>query len=325
MYREFARKETGIVFQITPYPGFSWSISRQRLFDRCPRAYYFRYYLSHNGWLRDAAEPARMAYRLSKLTTLDALLGLEVDRRARELEAQARQGRLLATAEELEELTRVELRRAWRSSRDSTAFEASPKSVTMLRSFYLEDGPPSDRDIERLNGKIPAAMRRLVALEHWERLRACGGDGCVLIPEFAHLFHRGVKVFAAADLAYVHEDRLHVIDWKTGRPGEDETFQVQLSAFGLIAADQALAGEVGDAGLRVEAVLEYLCQGESVAVQLAADWPEAALQTVELGVTAMRTYLRDPESNAPLEEQEFPRRDSGSCRYCDYVRLCERE
>ncbi len=75
---------------------------------------------------------------------------------------------------------------------------------------------------------------------------------------------------------------------------------------------------------RVEAVLEYLCRGETVAVPLPPDWPEGALETVDRGIAAMRTYLRDPESNAPLAEDEFPRRDSGACGHCDYVPLCDR-
>lgn len=54
-----------MAFEIRPYPEFSWSISRARLLRQCPRAYFYHYYLKHNGWLRDAPEQARLAYRLS--------------------------------------------------------------------------------------------------------------------------------------------------------------------------------------------------------------------------------------------------------------------
>ena len=62
-------------FEVKPYPELSWSISRQRKLDRCPRAFYCSYYLAWNGWLDDAPAESRMAYRLNKLTSLDALLG----------------------------------------------------------------------------------------------------------------------------------------------------------------------------------------------------------------------------------------------------------
>ena len=84
-----------MTFEIRPYPEFSWSISRQRKLDQCPRGYFYTYYLGWNGWLDDAPTETRVAYRLGKLTSLDALLGQQIDVRARELEAAARAGAVL--------------------------------------------------------------------------------------------------------------------------------------------------------------------------------------------------------------------------------------
>ena len=64
----------------------SWSTSRQRKLDPCPRAFCYSYHLAWNGRLDDAPAEPRMASRLNKLTTLDALLGQQIDERARELE-----------------------------------------------------------------------------------------------------------------------------------------------------------------------------------------------------------------------------------------------
>ena len=47
------------MFEIRPHPDFSWSISRQRKLDDCPRAYFFHYYGSHNGRLREAPSLAK--------------------------------------------------------------------------------------------------------------------------------------------------------------------------------------------------------------------------------------------------------------------------
>ena len=118
-----------MVFEIRPYPEFSWSMSRQRLFNQCPRAYYFNYYASWNGWLREAPPRARRAYRLKQLTGLDALLGQEIDERARELERAARHGDPLPSAELLARRTKDRLNEAWRSShRGRSAFEDRPKT-----------------------------------------------------------------------------------------------------------------------------------------------------------------------------------------------------
>ena len=49
-----------MTFEVRPYPD-SWSISRQRKLDQCPRAYFYTYYLDWNGWLDDA--PTAAAWR----------------------------------------------------------------------------------------------------------------------------------------------------------------------------------------------------------------------------------------------------------------------
>ena len=90
--------------------------------------------------------------------------------------------------------------------------------MTMLRSIYQRED--ADAEVARVREKIEPCLAHLRAVERWDRLRECGEDGCVLIPAFAHFFLDEVKLHAAADLAYVHENVLHVIDWKTGRPAE---------------------------------------------------------------------------------------------------------
>jgi len=44
--------------------------------------------------------------------------------------------------------------------------------------------------------------------------------------------------------------------------------------------------------------------------------------TVASGIAAMRKFMRDLVENAPLEITEFPRRESGLCRSCNFIPLC---
>jgi hypothetical protein len=305
------------MFEIRPFPEFAWSISRQRQLRDCPRAYYYRYYLSHNGWLREAPQESKLAYRLSKLTGLDALLGQEMDVRAREIEAAARGGTPLPTAADLEKRTRVALREAWRSSVDQRAtFEAKPNSVTMLRTFYIEGSRPSVVETDRLNEKLTVCHQNLLVASHWERLRHCGSAGSVTIEAFAHFYLDGIKTYSAGDLAYVHDGAVYLIDWKSGRPGTDDPTQVILSTHSLLQANPALAG------LPVRASLYYLLSGAERPVELPNDLEEFVIDTVDAGVREMRSFLSDVEANAPLEMADFPRRESGLCGTCNFSELC---
>ena len=46
---------------------FSWSISRDRVFQTCPRQYYFNYYAYWGGWGQNAPERTKQIYLLKNL------------------------------------------------------------------------------------------------------------------------------------------------------------------------------------------------------------------------------------------------------------------
>ncbi len=304
-----------MTFEVRPYPEFAWSISRQRKLDQCPRAYFYTYYLGWNGWLDDAPAETRVAYRLGKLTSLDALLGQQIDVRARELEAAARGGAVLPSADELETRTREALRQLWtRSKNGRAAFEARPNRVTMLRSLYMDQDTQPETD--RLNQKAGPSMQGLLATSHWDRLRACGDAGHVEVPDFASFQHDGVKVFAAPDLAYVEGGVLHVIDWKTGREDESNPTQVLLQMWWALETYPELEG------LEIRGYLEYVTAGQTQPVEAAPGFREQAAETVHAGVAQLRALLADADQNVPLEMAAFERRESGLCRTCNFFPIC---
>lgn len=304
-----------MVFEIKPYPDFAWSMSRQRKLDQCPRAYFYSYYLGWNGWLDDAPEASRTAYRLGKLTSLDALLGQQVDERARELEKAARSGAAFPDSDELEQRTRESLRQAWKESQTRrTAFEDRPNKIVMLHSLYLDQDTQPETD--RLNQKAGPAMAGLLAVSHWERLRECGDDGRINIPAFASLQHDGLRVFAAPDMAYIHDGVVHVIDWKTGREDDSNPMQVLLQIWWTLETYPAL----GD--LEIRGHLEYVAAGRTQAVEAGPEFREQAAATVRDGVARMRALLSDPERNVPLEMAAFEKHESGLCRTCNFFPIC---
>ena len=48
----------------------TWSVSRDNLFQSCPRAYYYTYYGSWGGWERDADDATRKLYILKNMQSL---------------------------------------------------------------------------------------------------------------------------------------------------------------------------------------------------------------------------------------------------------------
>lgn len=297
------------------YPEFAWSISRQRLFDQCSYAYYCSYYLAHNGWLDEASDEARLAYRLKQLTSLDRLLGLEIDKRAAELEAAARAGLPLPSVDELEQRTRAALRSVWRRARDGRGeFERRPRRVTMLRSFYLGDDTQSE--VERLNARLRPALEGLLATVHWQRLRECGERGGLAIPAYAWFTFAGEKIYAAPDLAYVHDGAVHVIDWKSGRSTPSDADQVQIQGLFLRAAYPQTAA------LEFAGHLEYVAGDGEVPVTLDGEAEARAAETIRVGIAALRALRAAGGENVPLPREAFGRRESTLCASCSFAPLC---
>ena len=311
-----------MTFEIKPYPEFSWSISRQRKLDQCPRAYFYTYYLGWNGWLDDAPTETRVAYRLGKLTSLDALLGQQIDVRARELEAAARAGAVLPEADELEARTREALRQLWtRSKTGRAAFEARPNKVTMLRSLYMDQDTQPETD--RLNQKAGPSMQGLLATSHWERLRACGdagpGRGARLrqLPARRHQGLRGARPRL--------RPRGRRCTSSTGRPAARTTPSPCRSCCrcgGPSRPTPSWRGRPRTAASRSAATWSTWPPGRTQPVEAAADFREQAAETVRAGVAQMRALLADPEQNIPLEMAAFERRESGLCRSCNFSPVC---
>jgi hypothetical protein len=132
-------------FQIKPSPDFSWSLSRHTLLAEYPRAYYYHYYTSHNGWLKDAPEQTRKVYVLKNITNIYLLLGSLIHERTKDVINSIVNKKPPPSLEILKKITRDELRKAVRESRDRDTFSRSPKYHCMLHEYYYGEGISEER------------------------------------------------------------------------------------------------------------------------------------------------------------------------------------
>lgn len=305
-----------------PHPPFSWSRSRHRALSICPRRYYYRYYGSWKGWDEEEGDPeARRAYRLKKLTGLEAELGKSVHRRAFEVGFRAAQGLELPPLDELLRRTRDELNAVVRSSRDRGAFVRRPGSNDFLRAAWYGDGPSSEA-IEKIESRLDPTHRRLREHDLWREVGA--GELEVehlsdpdVIPE-ADAEVDGVPLYAEPDLIVRRpgHERL-VIDWKSGRERDGDVLQV--AVYGLYV--RATRGEGTCRGR-----IEYLADGETVEVELDREFLQRAEDRVRESLEEMRDYQSDPAENRPRPKERFPLTENRTvCGWCNFYELCQPE
>lgn len=305
-----------------PYPEFSWSHSRDRVLAECARAYYWRYYGSHGGWLPDAPQQARQAYALKQLTTFPLIVGSAVHECARDCALATRKGAVRPSFEVM--LARVSdaLNRAVLGAHHRAAFLRDPKRFVMLREAW-HSGRADSPALPAAVAKARVCLRTLESSPVWEDLEGCQPEWVAVPDGPAAFVHEGWPIYAGPDLVYRPDGRRVVIlDWKTGDDSDAE-LQIPLYALycrtvlGLPFREDEWFGRVVN-----------LSTGDDTTFEISRFDVVQTAERVRESVQVMQSLLADPDRNVPRSMAEFPlapaERRHG-CSFCAFYPLCEKE
>lgn len=312
-----------------------YSEGRRKMLAECPRQYWYDVYRSWGGWWHRNQPPreraAEEAYWGKNATDLHRYAGQLVH----ELAAWSLKSALEGKAWEREELRRT-LMTAAAGRIDRALSEArgrvgqNPKKS--VRFVELENGLPFDEEL--LREKVRAGLMGLTAMDDsWMGERVRGSNlllramskptSIVSIDEKVQYQVLGVPVYMAADLLLRGKDAksIVIIDWKTGRPREDDRSQV--IQYGAWAVSRSWEG--------VALLLVYLSDRDSVTVDAVEATPSECLERVEAMVQAFlddlrpRLFARDLARNQPVESKFEPTSDVSACAACRFSAMCKRD
>jgi hypothetical protein len=305
-----------------PFPEFSWSHSRDRSLAECARAYFWRYYGGHNGWLPEAPEEARVAYALKQLTSFPMILGTAIHACARDCALAVRHRAPRPTFDVMLACVSDALNRAVIGSHHRGGFLRDPKRVTMLLDAWHSGRADSSGLVEAM-AKARLCLRALETSAVWDDLEGCRPEW-ITVPDGPEAFvHEGWPVYAGPDLVYrPDERRVVIVDWKTGDDSDAE-LQIPLYALycrtvlGLAFREDEWFGRVVN-----------LSTGEDTTFVIGRYELLRAAERVRASVQAMQTLLADPDRNVPRPREHFPlapaeRRQR--CPFCPFYTLCEEE
>ncbi|MFD3448896.1 PD-(D/E)XK nuclease family protein, partial [Microbacteriaceae bacterium 4G12] len=216
------------MFEVKPYPEFSWSMSRHKTFFECKRKYAYQYYVSHNGWRYDAPMSAQQAYFLKKLSNLPMYLGDMLHQSIHTLLSYYRD-KELPPLETVEKHIRHQLNQAYKYSADKQLWHKKPKELPLLREFVYGEGISR----EAIDGAIVRLQQCLHHLYNSSSfLEAIGGKYIHLYEsEQFHTFRfNDIKIYIVMDLLYQDEnrDKWVIVDWKTGKEATEDRNQLAL-------------------------------------------------------------------------------------------------
>lgn len=296
---------------------FGWSASRGRLFSRCRRAYWYRYYGMWNGWDRRAHVGRQIAYRLSKMNSVVPWGGNLVHDVLLWAETRIAKG-VAVTLDEVKAKMRADMVKGWRQAR-GTDWATRPKQNVNLSEIYYEG------ETEAVVAKASTMRARATgAVEAWfdlawpELLASLKREQWVELESLSKIrFRNEVDIWVQPDLAFWREDLLNVVDWKTGTPKEADERQVMIYVIWAMKRNVPLS--------KIQATLVYINDGGGVEKSLRFDVSEMREFADSLWdeIEEVRKSLVNREFNVAKAE-DFPMRESEDwvCSSCEYRQLC---
>lgn len=309
------------MFEVKPHPELSWSLSRHKTMLSCSRKYAYDYYVSHNGWLRQADTLAKQAYRLKKITNLEMHFGSIVH----DLIYQAIQRQLknqpLPSEEEFTDEVRHHLNRGFvESTKKEHLWLNRPKHYTMLHEiYYSQTNTLPEAKVNKITDRLDRTVANFFASRTFADVLSKERMQFIESETFRFMKTDEAKVYVVMDLVYkdLNQNKWVIVDWKTGKSSDED--RNQLALYALYLQQKHNIESLDDIIIRNE----YLVDGTHVEHQLKEQDLINVQHLYQISMEQMKLFLEDASQNRPLPLEQFPMQDDPRmCARCNYQELC---
>jgi len=284
-------------FDYTPILG--WSVSRYDLFQTCKRKYYFNYYSRYS-------PDYEKIIVLKNLSSIPLSIGVIVHDIIRDI-----LNRLIKSEEKIDrERLKKYIAKCVETYTAENTFEEiyynkyneihfeNIYDEVINRIFYFLD---SDSYTSILQLALPEKKRWIIEP-----------------PGYGETRINNLKAYCKVDFLFPVENRIYILDWKTGKPHTDK-HQKQLLGYACWAsfhynttADKIIPKIV----YLNENPNELLCEVTTNSINRFTD-------RIKQETTKMYEFCHDVEQNIPKPVDEFNRTESIIlCNYCNYKEIC---
>nr|MDA3864198.1 PD-(D/E)XK nuclease family protein [Deltaproteobacteria bacterium] len=176
-------------------------------------------------------------------------------------------------------------------------------------------------ELENFSPKVQAATQNFLNSSRFEELKEIvyKNDNFIVEPGgYGESRLGNLKIYAKMDCLYQDQDKLTIIDWKTGKERSEE-HNNQLLAY-CAAAQNCL--EIPPA--RIEAVAAYTFPSyKEKMLTPSPDRIEDFTHKIGQQTEEMYAYCKDIPNNIPLPKENFPKLNHGAfCKHCNFEELC---
>lgn len=292
----------------------SWSLTKSRMFEECPRRYYYHYYLSRVGNAFDAPEDARLALEMKGIQSLDMWAGDVVHSAIQWTLESIRAGRQ-PSAEEARSEAKRRLSGGWRSS-VGKLWRKEPKGEHPNLFEHYYGIAVGDASIERVKQKSYTSIANFMESEILRRIASTPADRWLPIEKYASFRMDGLLVYVKFDFALRDGAQMTVYDWKTGKPSAEEIRQ--LTCYAMYASDR------WSVPIENTKVCAVHLQPELDAREHLIGVPEMdeVREHLKQGFKGMVSHLRNPSRDIAAMD-DFPMTGNlARCPRCNFKGIC---
>lgn len=293
---------------------FSWSVSRDRMFQSCPRMYYFHYYGAWGGWDVEAGTHRRLLYMLKKLQSRYMWAGQKVHEAIERTLKQIKNGDPVREEEVIERII-AEMRKEFLSSK-KMKYRKNPKTVALFEHEYNQ--PVSDAEWKANAEHVIQCLEQFYKSSIYRNINNLEDEDWLEIEHLSYFVYHGIKIYVMLDFAFREGNKIRIYDWKTGKE-EQNRLNLQLACYGLYAEQKWYAKPEN---IRLT---EFYLPGNRERTWYLADLDlDKAQKYIRDSIAAMLDLLDDSRANRASEKRFALTDDEGRCRFCNFNKVCPR-
>jgi hypothetical protein len=294
---------------------FSWSVSRDSMFQECPRKYYFTYYGYWGGWELDAAERVREIYILKRLKNRAIWIGEVVhDCIARSLKNLSR-GITVLPLKNILSITRNRMRQDFRSSKNAL-YRQNPVAYPGLFEHEY------DVDVGKTEWKAAAeqvdiCLNNFYASPYFKRFTKMDKAAFLEVEKFSSFDLDGFKIQIKLDCACKENGNTIVWDWKTGKSSKSG-FPLQMACYAHYAG-QAYIVDPTEVITRQFNLSSGLVQENT----FARNSFDELFSYMRGSIRDMLELLDDRKANTASEAKFAKVETAPVCLKCNFLKVCK--
>ena len=295
---------------------FSWSVSRDDVFNKCKRMYYFQYYGSWGGWEQEATDRTKMIYILKKLQSRQMWAGDKVHECIKKALSKIKAGIGKIDTEQKIETTLNLMRKEFLNSKNKK-YLTDPKSCALFEHEYELE--VSEEEWRSNANNVVECLRLFFNSDVYEEISQLSDNQWFELEQFPFFYLEDFKIYAVLDFAFRRNDEIIIYDWKTGRENPEKD-KFQLACYSLFAIHK---WNIESA--KVKLVDFYLSKDNQNEFRLEDFKIDEIQDRIMNSIIEMIDLLDNAQGDIATEER-FPFTDNEQiCHYCNYGKICPKK